>query len=101
MQIAGRSDGIAWSPQLVEPEFPEGSADYPVTGVTWYEAEAYAAFRGKELPTIFQWEKAARNGYMPAAGVAAMPWGAFFPGDPLEDARTSGPGPGDDQRPFG
>jgi hypothetical protein len=29
-------------------------------GITWYEAAAYAAFREKSLPTIFQWENAAR-----------------------------------------
>src|SRR5262245_17805489 len=46
-----------WSSQ----DFPEGKAEHPVTDVTWYEAAAYAAFRGKQLPTIFQWEKAARG----------------------------------------
>ncbi len=69
-----------WSNQT----FPDGRESYPVTDITWYEADAYAAFRGKRLATVFQWEKAARNGYRPAAGVAAMPWGAFYPGDPLE-----------------
>ncbi len=76
----------AWSNQ----SFPEGRADYPVTDVTWYEAAAYAAFRGKQLATIFQWEKAARNGYTPPAGVAAMPWGAFYPGDPLKGRANFG-----------
>ena len=75
-----------WSNQT----FPEGKADYPVTDVTWYEADAYAAFRGKRLPTIFQWEKAARNGFVPAAGVSAMPWGVFYPGDPLEGRANFG-----------
>jgi formylglycine-generating enzyme required for sulfatase activity len=42
-------------------EFPAGKADHPVTNVTWYEAAAYAEFRGKQLPTIFQWEHAARG----------------------------------------
>ena len=54
----------SWSSQ----NFPEGKADYPVTDITWYEASAYAAFRGKQLPTIFQWEKAARNGNASALG---------------------------------
>jgi formylglycine-generating enzyme required for sulfatase activity/dienelactone hydrolase len=35
--------------------FPEGRADYPVTGVSWYEAAAYAEFSGKELPTVYHW----------------------------------------------
>jgi len=59
-----------WSNQ----NFPEGSGEQPVTGVSWYEAAAYAAFKGKQLPTIFQWEKAARNGVATFAGVT-MPWG--------------------------
>jgi eukaryotic-like serine/threonine-protein kinase len=77
-----------WSNQ----SFPEGRADHPVTDITWYEADAYAAFRGKTLATIFQWEKAARNGFAPAAGVSGMPWGAFYPGDPLKDRANFGKG---------
>ncbi|MEO6222835.1 MAG: SUMF1/EgtB/PvdO family nonheme iron enzyme [Vicinamibacterales bacterium] len=67
-----------WSSQNV----PDGKADYPVTDITWYEASAYAAFRGKHLPSVFQWEKAARNGATESI-VNYMPWGAFYPGDPL------------------
>ena len=40
-------------------DFPEGKGDYPVTGVSWYEAAAYAAFVGKSLPTIYHWSRAA------------------------------------------
>jgi hypothetical protein len=39
--------------------YPEGQADYPVTGVSWYEATAYAAFRGKSLPVVIQQNKIA------------------------------------------
>lgn len=40
-------------------DYPEGRGDYPVTGVSWYEAAAYADFAGKQLPSLFQWNYAA------------------------------------------
>ena len=40
-------------------DFPEGQRDHPVTGVSWYEAAAYAAWAGKSLPTIYHWARAA------------------------------------------
>ena len=39
--------------------YPDGQADFPVGGVSWYEAAAYAAFAGKSLPTIHHWYRAA------------------------------------------
>ena len=41
--------------------FPEGQADYPVSGVSWYEAAAYAEFADKRLPTVFHWRRAMGN----------------------------------------
>ena len=43
--------------------YPTGQAEYPVTGVSWYEAAAYAEFAGKTLPTVHQWQNAARVRY--------------------------------------
>jgi formylglycine-generating enzyme required for sulfatase activity/predicted Ser/Thr protein kinase/cephalosporin-C deacetylase-like acetyl esterase len=40
--------------------YPEGLAEYPVTGVSWCEAAAYAEFAVKSLPTIHQWQNAAQ-----------------------------------------
>ncbi len=36
-------------------QYPEGKGDLPVTGVSWFEAEAYARFAGKRLPTYVEW----------------------------------------------
>jgi eukaryotic-like serine/threonine-protein kinase len=44
--------------------YPEGQAEYPVTGVSWYEAAAYAEFAGKSLPTAHQWQKAAGHRFV-------------------------------------
>ena len=38
--------------------FPKGQGDYPVSGVSWYEASAYAVFVGKSLPAFPQWYEA-------------------------------------------
>ncbi len=35
--------------------YPDGQDQYPVTGVSWYEASAYAAYAKKKLPTVFHW----------------------------------------------
>ncbi|MCI0444776.1 protein kinase [bacterium] len=40
-------------------DYPKGEDDFPVTGVSWYEAAAYAEFRGKSLPTVYHWNRAA------------------------------------------
>ena len=39
-------------------DYPDGEDDYPVAGISWYEAAAYAEFAGKDLPTIHHWRMA-------------------------------------------
>jgi len=74
--------GLPGPSSWVNQEFPEGKGNHPVTDITWYEA-AYAEFVGKNLPTIFQWEKAARNGATDPFGMV-MPWGLLFPPETIE-----------------
>jgi eukaryotic-like serine/threonine-protein kinase len=52
---AGRPGPKGW----VQGEYPNGQDDLPVTGISWYEAAAYAEFSGKSLPTIYHWNRAA------------------------------------------
>ena len=69
------ADGWAWLQDQAPDSLPREchthpEPDYPRACITWYEAEAYAAWRGGSLPTEAQWEYAARG---PEALI--YPWG--------------------------
>jgi formylglycine-generating enzyme required for sulfatase activity/dienelactone hydrolase len=53
-------------------EYPNGQDDYPVSGVSWYEAAAYAEYAGKTLPTRRHWETAAGLGNLARPAVARL-----------------------------
>lgn len=40
-------------------DYPTGQDDFPVGGVSWYEAVAFAEFAKKQLPTIYHWYRTA------------------------------------------
>jgi formylglycine-generating enzyme required for sulfatase activity/dienelactone hydrolase len=42
--------------------YPEGQAEFPVSGVSWFEAAAYCESVDKSLPTVYHWYKAAGIG---------------------------------------
>jgi hypothetical protein len=55
---------------------PQPLLDHPVVGVSWQDAQAYAAWAGKRLPTAEEWQRAAGGQQR-----RRYPWGdAFVPG---------------------
>ena len=66
--------------------FPDGEDDLPVRGISWHEAAAYAAYAGKELPTIYHWYFADTGGDLFALPGVLVPAGNFQSGGPRTGA---------------
>ena len=78
----GRPGPVHW----VNGPYPNNAGDLPVTGVSWYEAMAYARFRGMKLPTARHWARAALG-----INEGRWPLAPYL----LDVARTNSPGPAD------
>lgn len=48
---SGRPGPSTWEAS----DYPDGQDDYPVSGISWYEADAYAAYADKNLPNVYHW----------------------------------------------
>jgi formylglycine-generating enzyme required for sulfatase activity len=69
------ADGLRWLERRSAGNLPlpcenDDMPEHPRACITWYEAQAYAAWRGGALPTEAQWEFAARG-----AESLIYPWG--------------------------
>lgn len=95
--VAGFRDatGYPGPSTWVRGDFPKGQENHPVSGVSWYEAEAYSKFVGMQLPTAYHWTLASQSGQF----TAVITPGGNFAGDGTQavgsDTALSGYGTAD------
>lgn len=70
---AGYRDNTQWS-QGADRKGITSKMDHPVVWINWDDAQAFAKWAGKQLPTEVQWERAARG-----TGDGPFPWGDTLP----------------------
>ena len=81
----GRPGPATWEAGI----YREGQDDFPVSGVSWYEAAAYAEFAGKSLPTVSHWYRAAEV----RASAYIIPASNFGGAGPARVGQYQGVGP--------
>jgi dienelactone hydrolase len=69
-------------------DYPLGQGNYPVSGVSWYEAAAYSEYAGMKLPTFTHWD-VARGGLTPMVQVFQL--GGFAVLAPFSNFGGNGP----------
>ncbi len=79
VQQTGHPPPLNWKGQKT---FPPGTAKLPVAEVSWDDAQAFAKWAGKRLPTEIEWEYAARG-----TDRRLYPWGNEFDPSKLNAGR--------------